>query len=452
MLGKIFHIVTFGCQMNVRDSSWLRASLESRGFHYASLEEARIIIINTCSVREKPERKLSQLIREISGKSRNNPEIMIAVTGCVAQQLGKKIFEFSPQVRLVCGTDAIAKLPKALDKLIAEPNLKINDISFEAVFPMREMLPEKWPHGSAYINIMQGCDNFCSYCIVPYTRGRQKSRPEDEILEECKNVLQGGASELTLLGQNVNAWGKDNQAGVFPELLAKISALDGLKRLHFTSPHPADMDEKTINAFGELDNLCPRLHLPLQSGSNSILQKMRRRYDRTSFINLVEKLRGQRADLALSTDLIVGFPGEREKDFLDTLEMIDICQFMSSYSFVYSDRPGTMASLMKDKIAPELKQERLLRLQEVQDKLSAKWLKGRLYTETEILVEGLSRRKDGDQITWQGKDPYGTVINVSLIHAEIGKYRRVFINETGKHSLKASDMDANTENKEGKKI
>lgn len=441
MSEKFFHIVTFGCQMNVRDSSWLKTCLESRGFNAVPLEDARLIIINTCSVREKPERKLGQLVRKISGKSQNSSQVTIAVTGCVAQQLGVKIFEFSPQVRLVCGTGSLHKFPDMLEKLIADKKLKINDLSFPAFFPKREILPEEWPHGSAFVNIMQGCDNFCTYCIVPFTRGRQKSRNENDILAECINAIENGASEISLLGQNVNAWGKDNNSGRFPDLLAKVSSLGGLKRLHFITPHPADMEEETIRAFGQLDNLCPRLHLPLQSGSDKILKIMHRRYDRKGFISLVEKLRKERADLALSTDLIVGFPGETEKDFRETLEMMQICRFMSSFSFCYSDRPGTRASMMADKIAPEIKHERLLRLQELQDRLGAEWLQGRVNKSTEILVEGPSQRR-GSMGQWQGRDPYGMVVNVYMDSAKCGEYRKVLIEGAGKHSLKGRAIES----------
>lgn len=432
-----FHILTYGCQMNVRDSHWLETYLENSGYLASSLADAQIIIINTCSVREKPEKKTESILQQIAGVTRKNPEIIICVTGCVAQQLGEKIFALSPQVRLIAGTDAISDLPASLDLLLADPMLKINDIRFKAFYPERKKLRESWPHGSAYVNIMQGCDNFCAYCIVPYTRGRQKSRLKAEILTECQEALKAGASEITLLGQNVNAWGKDNAAGHFVGLLEEVSALEGLKRLHFVTPHPADMKKDTIHAFAELKNLAPRLHLPLQAGSDRILAKMGRRYDRNSFLKLVEELRKTREDLALSTDIIVGFPGESEADFKDTLDMLEKCSFMSSFSFCYSDRPGTRASKMENKIDPAIKQERLLRLQEAQDKLTATWLKERIGEETEILLEMPSAKANKDLCQWQGRDPYGAVVNIELPNAIAGEYIKVLITDAAKHSLKA---------------
>lgn len=439
-----FHIITFGCQMNVRDSRWLKASLENAGHRETSLGEARIIIINSCSVREKPEKKIGNLIRQIGGASHNSPDIAICVAGCAAQQLGEKLLEFSPQVRLVAGPDALADIPKALESILADPGLKAVDTLFKPIYPERAKIQEAWPDGQAYVNIMEGCDNFCAYCIVPYTRGRQKSRPEREILEECERALAGGAGEITLLGQNVNAWGKDvgeKGSGSFPDLLYKVSALSGLRRLRFVTPHPADLDARTIKAFGELKNLCPRLHLPLQAGSDRILARMRRRYDSAAYLRLVYSLRESRPDIALSTDLIAGFPEETEEDFRQTLEMMKRCRFVSAFSFCYSDRPGTMASYMKNKIPDEIKQERLLRMQELQSSLEAGWLAGRVGQETEILVEAPSAKSADDKPQWRGKDPYGAVINIESRDARPGEYKKVAIYEAGKHSLKGRALD-----------
>lgn len=432
-MNKSYHIITFGCQMNLRDSAWLASCLKSRGYQEAEAGDAGVVIINTCSVREKPEKKVGNLIRRIHWLAKENKDCLIAVTGCVAQQLGAKLHDFGPMVRLVAGTDGIARLPDVIEELIQNPDDKRELLDFASFYTERELIPEVWPARSAYVNIMQGCDNFCSYCIVPFTRGRQHSRMAWDIVEECRQHLHNGAYEITLLGQNVNAWGKDNKGGRFPQLLREVSSLPGLGRLRFVTPHPKDMDADTVSAFAELSNLCPRLHLPMQSGSDAILAKMRRRYCKRDFINLVEKLRNTRPDIALSTDLIVGFPGETEADFQDTLSLMADCGFMASFSFCYSDRPGTRASLMPDKIDKAVMAERLARLQELQDKLSHQWLLDRIGSETEILLEAPSAKNP--QNAWQGRDPWGMVVNVELDNGVSGQLVRVRITQAKKHSL-----------------
>lgn len=432
-MNKSYHIITLGCQMNLRDSAWLAASLKARGYQEAKVGNAGVVIINTCSVREKPEKKVGNLIGRIHWLAKENKDCLIVVAGCVAQQLGAKLHDFGSMVRLVAGTDGIARLPDAIEKMIQNPGDNIDLLDFAPIYTERELIPEVWPGRSAYVNIMQGCDNFCSYCIVPFTRGRQHSRLARDIVEECREHLRNGAYEITLLGQNVNAWGKDNKGGQFPQLLREVSSLPGLGRLRFETPHPKDMDAGTVSAFAELPNLCPRIHLPLQSGSDAILAKMRRHYGKKDFLNLVEKLRAARPDIALSTDLIVGFPGETEADFQDTLSLMADCGFMSSFSFCYSDRPGTRASLMPDKIDKTVMAERLARLQALQDKLSRQWLLDRVGLETEILLEAPSV-KDPEN-AWQGRDPWGMVVNVELKNGASGQLVRVRISQAKKHSL-----------------
>lgn len=430
-----FHILTFGCQMNVRDSNWLKAAMEERGFKAAGLERSKIIIINSCSVREKPERRIKDLIRRAAAAAGNDSGVLIAAAGCVAQQLGAELFKTSPLLRLVFGADNLHKIPDEVEKALKDPDYRSACLSFEPLYPERKKLDEAWPAGSAFVNIMQGCDNFCAYCIVPYVRGRQKSRSKAEILNECARVLDAGATEITLLGQNVNAWGKDNGAGLFPDLLEEISGLAGLKRLRFVTPHPADLDKGAIEAFGRLENLCPRLHLPLQSGSDRILQRMRRRHGRADYLRLVERLRSVRPDIALATDLIVGFPGEDERDFQDTLSMMRECRFMNSFSFCYSDRPGTKASYMSGKLSEDVKLERLKELQSLQDQLTAEWLEGRAGGMAEVLVESPSA-KSGGRPQWSGRDEYGAIINFYSPCAAPGEYKNVRITAAGKHSLK----------------
>lgn len=441
MRERSYHIITFGCQMNVHDSLWLGRVLQRRGFAEGSLEEAQVVVVNTCSVREKPEQKVMSALGRIRQATNSNPDVLVVVTGCVAQQLGEELFR-QPQVRLVAGSDGIASAPEAIERLLAEPDHKLSLLDFTSSYEEREE-GVRAPSGPvAYVNIMQGCDNFCAYCIVPYTRGRQKSRLTAAVLDDCRKALEDGAREICLLGQNVNAFGRDKHGdGVsFADLLRQVAALPGLLRLRYVTPHPKDMGPEDVALFGELPNLCPRLHLPLQAGSDAVLARMGRKYDAARYIELTDALRAARPDIALSTDLIVGFPGESEEDFQQTLALMRRCGFMSSFSFCYSDRPGTRASRFLDKIAPDVQQDRLLRLQALQEELGQAWLDARIGQETDVLIEGESRRDDSSDglRSWQGRDPYGALIHVGLPSADgdmTGRMVRVRLTEAKKHSL-----------------
>ena len=321
MTDRGFHIITFGCQMNVHDSQWLARALTARGLVESTLEEARVIVVNTCSVREKPEQKVMSTLGRIRQLRAGESHLLVAVTGCVAQQLGAEFFEREPLVRLVAGSDGIASAPAAIERLLEEPDLRLSLLDFSSHYIEREAGVEGPCGPMAHVNIMQGCDNFCAYCIVPFTRGRQKSRLSAAILAECRQRLAQGAREICLLGQNVNAFGRDSHGDglSFARLLRQVAALPGLERLRFVTPHPKDMAAEDVAAFADVPQLCPRLHLPLQAGSDAVLRRMGRRYDSADFLRLVEALRAARPDLALSTDLIVGFPGESEADFQATL-------------------------------------------------------------------------------------------------------------------------------------
>ena len=441
MRERSYHIITFGCQMNVHDSLWLGRVLQRRGFAEGSLEEAQVVVVNTCSVREKPEQKVMSALGRIRQATNSNPDVLVVVTGCVAQQLGEELFR-QPQVRLVAGSDGIASAPEAIERLLAEPDRKLSLLDFTSSYEEREE-GVRAPSGPvAYVNIMQGCNNFCAYCIVPYTRGRQKSRLTAAVLDDCRKALEDGAREICLLGQNVNAFGRDKHGdGVsFADLLRQVAALPGLLRLRYVTPHPKDMGPEDVALFGELPNLCPRLHLPLQAGSDAVLARMGRKYDAARYIELTDALRAARPDIALSTDLIVGFPGESEEDFQQTLALMRRCGFMSSFSFCYSDRPGTRASRFLDKIAPDVQQDRLLRLQALQEELGQAWLDARIGQGTDVLIEGESRRDDSSDglRSWQGRDPYGALVHVGLPSADgdmTGRMVRVRLTEAKKHSL-----------------
>jgi tRNA-2-methylthio-N6-dimethylallyladenosine synthase len=431
-VNKTFHIITFGCQMNVGDSDWLARALLARGWRQTAEADACLVVVNTCSVREKPEQKVASELGRIAMAGRGKKGLTAAVGGCVAQQIGKGFFERFPIVRLVFGSDGIVGAPDAMDRLAEDPALRIALLDFLPAYPEREDVlgqhaapafdadagaPEAGP-AQAFVNIMQGCDNFCAYCIVPYTRGRQKSRHPDAVLDECRQRVEQGAREITLLGQNVNSYGLDASSrgfGVgFAELLRRVAALPGLDRLRFTTSHPKDIDPQVVRAFGELENLCPALHLPLQAGSDAVLARMGRKYDRARYLSIVAELRAARPDIALTTDLIVGFPGESEDDFAQTLEMMERVRFESSFSFRYSDRPGTASVRMSPKVDAQVAGERLLRLQSLQNAITKETLKSQEGREAVVLLEAKSRKQDDGPCFWRGRDEAGRVVNLRL--------------------------------------
>jgi len=445
-LDKTFHIITFGCQMNVGDSDWLARALVARGWRQTAEEDAWLFVVNTCSVRDKPEQKVYSELGRLAAYQRRKPGLTAAVGGCVAQQIGRGFFDRFPFVRLVFGSDGIAAAPDALEQLAEDPKARIALLDFLAAYPEREDVlkplhgapavspaydadqgePDAGP-AQAFVNIMQGCDNFCAYCIVPYTRGRQKSRAAAAVLDECRTRVEQGAREITLLGQNVNSFGLDPSRkgqgdGVgFAELLRQVAAIPGLARLRFTTSHPKDIDPAVIRAFGELENLCPALHLPLQAGSDAVLKRMGRKYDRAKYLQIVADLRAARPDIALTTDLIVGFPGETEEDFAQTLEMMERVRFESSFSFRYSDRPGVAAVRMTPKVEDAVAQARLLRLQSLQNGITKETLKSLEGLEVTVLLEAKSRRQDEGLPSWRGRDEAGRVVNIRLDDSAAGE-------------------------------
>ncbi len=386
--------------MNANDSDWLRRSLLARGFAETLFEEASFYILNTCSVRDKPEQKVYSELGRIARhcKVHGRSGVTVCVGGCVAQQVGPALARRFPQVRLLFGTDGVAHAPEAVERLAEEPRLRLSLLDFAARYEERD--PPAFPGpvpAAAFVNIMQGCDNYCAYCIVPYVRGRQKSRLPESVLDECRALTEGGAREITLLGQNVNSYGQDLAGGgaSFADLLFAVGRLPGLERLRFVTSHPKDIADEVIQAFGSLETLCPRLHLPLQSGSDRILAAMGRKYDTARYRDIVRKLRAARPDIIFTTDIITGFPGETEEDFAATMGMMRAVPFAASFSFVYSDRPGARAALLPGKVERAVALERLLRLQAWQNQASEDLLAAQVGTETVILVEGKSRGLPG---------------------------------------------------------
>ncbi|MYL84751.1 tRNA (N6-isopentenyl adenosine(37)-C2)-methylthiotransferase MiaB [Desulfovibrio aerotolerans] len=435
-----FHVTTMGCQMNVGDGDWLTRSLIAEGFTPASDADAELFILFTCSVRDKPEQKVVSEIGRIADRHRDNPNAFIAVGGCTAQQLGTALWRRFPMVRLVFGTDGIAAAPKALARLANEPGLRLSLLDFTESYPERD---QSWPEEKlpprAFVSIMQGCDNYCAYCIVPFVRGRQKSRPLASIIAECTALAARGVREVTLLGQNVNSYGLDDSGDgtSFAALLDAVAAVPGIARIRFTTSHPKDLDDAVIERFASLPALCPALHLPVQSGSDDILRRMGRRYDTAAYLALVHKLRRARPDIALTTDFIVGFPGETEADFQATLNLVRHVGFESGFSFMYSDRPGTASERLEPKISQEVKAARLAELQRLLDERLAASLAARVGQTDTVLIEGPSRRDGASGPSWRGRDSAGRIVNLPLpgLNDATGRLVRVRIVLAKKHSL-----------------
>ncbi len=370
--------------MNERDSEIIEQLLAQDGYISVSQpEEADLVILNTCSIRAKAEQKVFSLLGMLRKTQEKNPLLTIAVCGCVAQQEGKAIFKRMPHVSIVVGTQQIYQLPNMLARLErGESTREIScDLEKSFVIPPFQKLLEESPAPSPapseykkFITIMQGCNNFCSYCVVPATRGREISRPVADILEEVHLLVDRGIKEITLLGQNVNSYGLTNpvaeKATGFADLLTLVAQIPGVERLRFTSSNPQDLSHELMQCFKYLDNLCPHFHLPAQSGSNAVLQRMHRKYTRELYLEKVESLRLACPEIALSTDIIVGFPGETDSDFEQTMDLLETVRYHGSFSFKYSDRPHTRSSSFENKIAEEIKSERLHRFQSRQDQIS----------------------------------------------------------------------------------
>jgi tRNA-2-methylthio-N6-dimethylallyladenosine synthase len=419
---KRFAIRTYGCQMNVHDSEKVATLLEDCGLVAAPSEsEADLLVINTCSIREKAEHQLySDLGRLRDWKSRKAGRI-VGVGGCVAQQVGDKLLGRFSHLDFVFGTHNLRRVPAMLQGAIEGQRAAwIGEDQSQARFdlPTRRSEPVLGVRRKAFVTVMEGCDMFCTFCIVPSTRGREISRSAADIEAEARALADTGIIEITLLGQTVNAYGRHDvrrgraqAAGTMPfaQLLARLDEIPGIQRIRYTSPHPLFFDEDLIRAHKELESLCPHVHLPVQSGSDRILEAMRRRYSRSRYLEIVAGLREARPGLALTSDLIVGFPGETETDFEQTLALVREASFVDSFSFKYSPRPGTTAADLSEGVAPELAQERLSRLQELQRNQTLAYHQSRVGEDALVLVDGSSRR-GGQQLS--GRDLQHRVVNL----------------------------------------
>ena len=435
-LDKIYkyYIATMGCQMNEYDSDYISRILSGNGYLSAeSPDAADLIFINTCSVREKAEQKAFSLLGRMITLKKKRPEIILGFIGCIAQQEGKGLLKKYPELDLVIGTRELGKIKAILDRIIDfNERIAATDLSLTPIHDLRNSKEYFNGRIKSHLSIMEGCNNFCSYCIVPYVRGREFSRPPEDIISEAENLVKHGIKEITLLGQNVNSYSSGKSGSVtFPELLRMLSDIEGLFRLRFTTSHPKDLSDDLINSFNEIEKLCPHIHLPFQSGSNKILKLMNRKYTREDYLLLAQKLRDISPDFAITSDVIVGFPGESEADFKKTLDLIEKIEFDNLFSFKYSDRKGTKASEMGNKLDEKKKSFRLKILQDLQKEktlLRNKRLEGR--TE-DILVDGVSKR--GTQYT--GRTDTNKIINFTSKYDVIGQLVNVNIKHAFINSL-----------------
>jgi tRNA-2-methylthio-N6-dimethylallyladenosine synthase len=428
--------------MNEQDSERMLRILE--GYDYSETKEAKeadLVLINTCSVREKPEHKVYSALGRFK-ELKEEKATIIGVAGCVAQQEGERLLDRIPYLDMVIGTHAIPALPKLLQK-VEVFGQRVCEIGFDPDGEyLKTPLPQRPPVvGSirsvkvkSYITIMQGCDHFCSFCIVPYVRGREKSRSSQEIIEEVRCLTQMGIKEVCLLGQNVNGYGKGLEGEIsFPELLSRINGIDGLQRIRFTTSHPRDLSEGLIQAFSKLPKLCEHIHLPFQSGSNKILKSMHRDYTRESYLEKIGRLRERCPSVAITADVIVGFPGEEEDDFNQTLALIHRVQFDDLFSFKYSPRKGTRAAQIQDQVNEKVKQDRLAKLQGIQKEITLQKNQALVGCIDETLVEGQSKQSDRD-VT--GRTRSNKIVNFKGDLGLAGELVPVRITKAYPHSLR----------------
>ncbi len=415
-MGKSFHVTTFGCQMNVHDSERMRGMLESLGYEEAENREgADLILFNTCSIRESADNRFIAHLGEAKRLKAEDPERVVGVGGCWAQSVKEEVFRRFPFVDVAFGPGQIHRLAEFLnsDSLTAQGYFEFED--FSGHLPAR-----RERRFQAWLQISQGCNCRCSYCIVPSTRGREVSRDPAELIAEAEALAADGVREVTLLGQNVNSYGRDlprhSRIG-FAELLARVDAVDGIERIRYTSPHPKDMKEDVIRAHAELPSLCEHVHLPLQSGSSAVLKRMRRTYDRRRYMERVALIREHVPDCALTTDIIVGFPGETDADFEQTLEVVDEVGYDGAFTFVFSPRRETEAALLDGQVPHPVKVERMERLVELVQRRAAERAERFLGRRLEVLVEGPSRT---DETRLRGRTRHNKAVNFEGI-AEPGE-------------------------------
>lgn len=423
-----YHISTFGCQMNFKDSEKLAGILEDLGYTETDTEKADFVLLNTCTVRENANQKVYGHLGILKNYKKKNPHMMIALCGCMMQEelVVEKLKESYRFVDIIFGTHNIYKLAELLQTRLESERMVI-DLWKDAKEIVEDLPSVRKYSFKAGVNIMFGCNNFCSYCIVPYVRGRERSREPEDIIHEIEEMVSEGVVEVMLLGQNVNSYGKTLEHPIsFAELLERVEQIPGLKRIRFMTSHPKDLSDELIAVMAKSEKICKHMHLPVQSGSNRLLEQMNRRYTKEHYLELVQKLRTAVPDISLTTDIIVGFPGETEEDFEETLDVVRRAEYDSAYTFIYSKRTGTPAAAMENQVPEEVVKERFQRLLQVVSEVSEART-GRLEGQTaEVLVEGISEQ-DASMVT-------GRLSNNLLVHfpgdaALIGSLQMVYLEQ-----------------------
>ena len=407
MQEKTYCLINYGCQMNESDTEHYAGQLEKLGYKAVSdYHGADVILVNTCCVRESAEKKIAGKIGELKAEKKRNPECVICVAGCMAQKDGEKLQKKHPQVDLLLGTAYVNDFKQLLldfladRKGIAYTDLTIHQSEFEGHRVRQSSF-------AAWIPIMYGCNNFCTYCIVPYVRGRERSRSIENIVEEIEAAVKEGYKEFTLLGQNVNSYGKDlGDKEAFAKLLRRVNEIPGVERIHYMTSHPRDMSEEVIKAVAECEHVCENFHVPFQAGSSEILRRMNRGYTKEKYLELIKLIRKYVPDAAITTDIIVGFPGETEEDFAETLDVVEQVGFTSAFTFIYSKRSGTPAAKMDNQVPLPVKKERLNRLMALQNAKSVACHEQLIGKTVEVLAEGPSKQAD----VWTGRSRTGVLV------------------------------------------
>lgn len=449
---KGFYIKTFGCQMNEQDSLRMADRLSRDGYsHVPDLRRAHLVLVNTCSIREKAQQKAYSFLGRLETLKRRRPETIVACAGCVAQQEGQRLRERFPFVDLVVGPSNVASIVELLEEFVRTRTPRVEVSQETGAGSLECEGVSRQGSVTAYVTIMEGCNNFCSYCVVPYVRGRERSRPYESIRKEIENLVRRGVKEVCLLGQNVNSYRcPETPKRDFPELLHGLRSVEGLQRVRFTTSHPKDLSQSLIDCYGKLDVLCEHIHLPLQSGSDRVLSAMNRGYTFEHYLKKIDDLRRAVPEIGLSTDIIVGFPGEDDRDFESTVKALEQIEFDTVFSFAYSARPGTRAALLQETISETEKNERLRYLQECQARIAARKNARMIGSYVEVLVEGTSR--DGRHL--MGRTRTNKIVNFEGPGHFVGCLCTVQIVKACKNSLMgrmAADLTRGTA-KEREKI
>lgn len=439
---KKYLISTFGCQMNEHDSEKIAWILEGMGYISTDdREEADIIIFNTCAVRKSAEDRVFGQLGELKELKRRKPNIILGLCGCMMQREDIRTYFLSKHkhIDLVFGTNNIHKLPQLLQR-----HMETGEVIIDIIEDTREI--EESIHANrkysykSFVNIMYGCNNFCTYCIVPYTRGREKSREPEDIINEIMELASNGTKEVTLLGQNVNSYGNTLEYEyTFTDLLRDINKIDGIERIRFMTSHPKDLSEELIKAYGQLDKLCPHLHLPVQSGSNSILKSMNRKYTREDYLAQIKKVRDINPNIAITTDIIVGFPGETDEDFNDTLGLVKEVGYDSAFTFLYSIREGTIAAKMEDQVPEEIKHKRFQQLLDTLHPIGLELNEKLLGTVQDVLVEEISKN---DSTVLSGRASNSKLVHFKGSEDLIGKIVKIKINSVKTFTLEGKLIDS----------